>query len=132
MKKYYLLSLMLVSAVCSAEDYVVMKANDDFNRNLVAFTERNSECKASAVVLPSDVFSNVKIGKEEQKVALQYHHFKALYECTDDAMKDYLLSSSVLAALADKERAQSVYESSQLIIDAKLHMLKAEAKYQKL
>ena len=74
----------------------------------------------------------LKINAEEQKVALRYYHAKSLFECTQEEIKNYLLASATIAALADEERARSVCESNLLFIDIKLHWLKAEADYQKL
>src|SRR5690606_11160326 len=110
MSKALLLLLPFISLACNAENFVLTKANDDLNRNLAAFNEQDDQCRKSAVVLPSDTFTGIQADKTQLKAALAYFYFKALHECSEAAVKEYLLSASVMAALTEPERAQSIHE----------------------
>lgn len=132
MKKVFFILILALSPICWADNYVFMKAQRDLNQSLIAFNKKDTECRESAITLPATIFSNININAEEKKVALRYYHAKSLFECTQEEIKNYLLASATIAALADEERARSVCESNLLFIDIKLHWLKAEADYQKL
>ncbi len=143
MKVFYLLAVLFLSALGQAKEKTLTateleafaRANNEFNGSLVNLTNREKDCKESATILPASTFQGLNIRAAEKKTALRYYYLKASADCSDTALRDYLLSSAVLAAmlyLVDPDRANTLQESHELILDTQVRLLQAGIEYERL
>lgn len=143
MKTLLLFVLMLFTTSILAESLrptdieleAFSKANNKFNRSLIALNRIEESCKKSAVTLPGEIFQGLDISEEDKKKVLIYHHLKANADCAEEALKNYLVSSAELAYLLypfEPDRVRMLNEGNELIMDIRIRLLKAEVEYGRL
>ncbi len=143
MKVFYLLAALFFSALGHAKEKTptateleaFARANNEFNRSLVNLTNREKYCKESATILPANTFQGLNISPAEKKTALRYYYLKASADCSDTALRDYLVSSGILTAMlypVDPDRASTLQESQELILDTQVRLLEVGIEYERL
>jgi len=120
---------IFIASICFAENSKYLStAINRFNESIVKVGSAGEKCRDEKRVLPGDLFDKIDASNDEKKIALAYYYFKTITDCTNDAVKDYLLASAV-RMLADKDMPRGLRDADGLIVSTHLEFLKAEIKY---
>jgi hypothetical protein len=129
MKILILLLFISFSHECFAEnnDQVVIALNR-LNASIVKLKDVEEKCSENKIIISPNIFDNISASNDHKKIALKYFFLKNITDCSSEAVKDYLLASSI-RIFADKNMPHSQRDADELIISNFLLFLKAEVEY---
>lgn len=134
MNKIILGMLFFVSTGSLAGDNIIEKrllAKTMFDRSIVELSKQEAACKAERKILPVEKIRTLGITKKEQAIALQYYYSKAMLNCSDEQLKNYLVASALLNVL-DKNQRAATESGNELIIQSHIDYLNSEIKFNTL
>lgn len=134
MKKIVLVVLVLLSNACFAGSIDVEKrafVKSKFDKSIVELSKQEAACKSQRKTLPVEKISALGITKKEQSIALQYFYTKAMLNCADEQLKNYLVASAMLRAL-ENNLSGAADSGNELIIQSHIDALDAELKFNTL
>lgn len=122
------LLIFVIAGIVHAKDNPSHLIQIRLNDSITHLEGREEHCYADENVLPEDTLHNVALDPEQKKVVLSYFYFKNITDCTEEAVKSYLLEAALLASLAP-DRADDIRDGNELIIHTHLAKARAEANY---
>lgn len=125
---FFLIFAMSLAGFAHAKDDPTYLTQTRFNESIVYLDAQEERCYADEHVLPENTLDSMTLNTEQKKIVLSYFYFKNLTDCTEEAVKNYLLEAVLLASLVP-DQADDIRDSNELIIHTHIAKTKAETKY---
>jgi len=111
---------IFIASTCFAEngDHLSIAINI-FNESIIKVRNAGEKCRDEKRILPGDLLDKIDASNDEKKDALAYYYFKTITDCTNDAVKDYLLASPV-RMLVDKNMPRILRYADGLVVSTHL------------